>query len=147
MNEIFDISYDEVEVIKNLWEKNRQYHENSSEYFKESYRYIRFGERIKAFGVFNKDTMKITVVKNNDKYIGYCISTIIDGKGELESLHVHETYRGNGVGKKLVDKHIEWMNEKNCKVIGVTVSQENESTIGFYKKIGFYPNTLYMQQR
>ncbi len=32
MNEIFDISYDEVEVIKNLWEKNRQYHENTSEY-------------------------------------------------------------------------------------------------------------------
>lgn len=147
MNEIFDISYDDIEVIKNLWEKNRQYHERSSEYFKESYGSIKFDERIKVFSVFNKETMKITVAKNNDEYIGYCISTIIDGKGEVASLHVDEVNRGNGLGKKLVDQHIEWMHEKNCKVIGVTVSQENESTIGFYKKLGFYPNTIYMQQK
>ncbi len=42
---------------------------------------------------------------------------------------------------------MEWLKENNCKVIGVTVSQENETTIGFYKKLGFYSNTLYMQQR
>lgn len=145
MNEIFDISYDEIEVIKSLWEKNRQYHEDSSEYFKESYRFISFDQRIKDFSVFNKETMKITVAKSNDEYIGYCISTIIEGKGEIESLHVDETNRGNGIGQKLMIKHIEWLKEKNCKVIGVTVSQENESTIWFYKKLGFYPNTLYMQ--
>lgn len=147
MSEIFDISYDEIEVIKSLWEKNRQYHENSSEYFKESYHSINFDQRIKAFDVFNKETMKITVAKINDEYIGYCISTIVDGKGEVESLHVDENNRGNGIGKELVTKHMEWMNEKNCKVTGVTVSQENESTIWFYKKLGFYPNTLYMQQK
>ena len=144
MNEIFDISYDEVEVIKNLWEKNRQYHENTSEYFKESYRFISFEERIKDF---ESQTIKITVAKSDDGYIGYCISTIIDGKGEIDSLHVDELNRGNGIGKKLVIKHMEWLKENNCKVIGVTVSQENETTIGFYKKLGFYPNTLYMQQR
>ena len=62
-------------------------------------------------------------------------------------MHVNETNRGSGIGKKLVSKHIEWMKEKNCKEIGVTVSQENEHTIGFYKKLGFYPNTLYMQMK
>jgi len=144
MNEIFDISYDEVEVIKNLWEKNRQYHENTSEYFKESYRFISFEERVKAF---ENQIIKITVAKSDDGYIGYCISTIIDGKGEIDSLHVEEHNRGNGIGKKLVIKHMEWLKENNCKVIGVTVSQENETTIEFYKKLGFYPNTLYMQQR
>lgn len=147
MNNIFDITYDEIEAIKDLWEKNRQYHENSSEYFMESYRSMNFEERIKAFAVFNEDTMKISVAKRNDEYIGYCISTTIDGTGEIQSLHVDEKYRGNGIGKKLVDKHIEWMNEKHCKVIGVTVSQENESTIRFYSKFGFFPNTLYMQRK
>lgn len=147
MCEIFDISYNEVEIIRDLWEKNRQYHENSSEYFKDSYRHISFEQRIKAFSVFNNETLKITVARSNGEYIGYCISTIIDGKGEIESLHVDAANRGNGIGKKLVMKHMEWMNEKNCKVIGVTVSQENEPTILFYKKLGFYPNTLYMQQK
>lgn len=147
MIELIDISYEEVEVIRDLWEKNRQYHENSSEYFSELYHSMNFDQRIKAFSVFDKETMKITVAKSNEKHIGYCISTAIDGKGELESMHVDESCRGNGVGKELVQRHLEWMNERNCKVIGVTVSQENESTIGFYRKLGFYPNTLYMQQK
>ncbi len=147
MIELFDISYAEVEVIRELWEKNRQYHEKSSEYFKESYRSISFDQRIRAFSVFDKETMKITVAKSGDEYVGYCISTIIDGKGEVESLHVEEKSRGKGIGEKLVNKHLEWLKEKDCKVIGVTVSQENAPTIGFYKKLGFYPNTLYMQQK
>ena len=41
MSEIFDISFDKIGVIKNLWEKNRQYHEVSSEYFSETYRYMK----------------------------------------------------------------------------------------------------------
>jgi len=147
MSEIFDISYNDIDIIKNLWEKNRLYHENSSEYFKELYHSISFDERIKDFSIFNKDTIKITVAKNNDEYIGYCISTIVDETGELQSLHVGESNRGNGIGRQLAFKHIEWMKEMNCKVIGVTVSQENESTIRFYKKLGFYPNTVYMQQK
>jgi ribosomal protein S18 acetylase RimI-like enzyme len=146
MSEIFDISFDKIGVIKNLWEKNRQYHEVSSEYFSETYRSMCFDERIKVFGEFDKDMLKITVAKDNDEYIGYCISTIVEGKGELESLHVDESKRGIGIGKELTVTHLEWMKENNCKVIGVTVSQENESTINFYKKLGFYPNTLYMQQ-
>lgn len=145
MLEIFDITYDEIEVIKDLWEKNRMYHENSSEYFGEFYKDINFDQRIKAFSKFYGNTIKITVAKNSYEYIGYCMSTIIDGRGELESLHVDEAYRGNGIGKELVNKHIEWLKEKNCKVIGVTVSQENQSTIGFYKSFGLYPNTIYMQ--
>ena len=49
MNKMFDISYADIEVIKNLWEKNRQYHEKTSEHFKESYRLINFDDRIKAY--------------------------------------------------------------------------------------------------
>jgi len=147
MVEIFDISYAEVEIIKDLWEKNRQYHEKNSEYFKESYHSIRFDERIQAFSGFNEETMKISVVKNKDEYIGYCISVIAGSKGELETLHIDETHRGEGLGRELVDKHLKWMDEKNCEVIGVTVSQENKLSIGFYKKLGFYPNTLYMQKK
>lgn len=147
MCEIFDISYVGIEAIKELWEKNRLYHENTSEYFKESYRSISFDDRIKAFSGFDNDSIKITVAKSDGKYIGYCISTIVNDKGELESLHVDEANRRNGIGRKLVMRHLEWMKEKNCKVIGVTVSQENEPTIMFYRKLGFYPNTVYMQQK
>jgi len=147
MLELFDITYDEIDIIKDLWEKNRKYHENTSEYFKDVYRGMNFDQRIKGFSVFDESSIKITVAKANDEYIGYCISTAVDGKGEVESVHVEEGSRGDGVGSKLVQEHIEWMRYKNCGVIGVTVSQENAPTIGFYRKLGFFPNTLYMQQK
>ncbi|HYE83707.1 MAG TPA: GNAT family N-acetyltransferase [Clostridia bacterium] len=147
MIELLDIPYSEVDVIKVLWEKNRQYHENISEHFSETYRSLSFDERIKAFSAFDSETIKITVAVSDGKYIGYCISTVVDGKGEIESIHVAESSRGTGLGKKLVQSHLEWLNEKKCSTIGVTVSQENEATIGFYKKLGFFPNTLYMQQK
>lgn len=147
MIKTMDICYDEIEIIKNLWEKNRLYHKNISQYFKESYDSISFHERMKGFSVFNKDKIKITVAKNNDQYIGYVISTIVGETGEIQSLHVHDSDRGNGIGTQIASEHIEWMKKMNCKVIGVNVSQENDSAIAFYRKLGFYPNTLYMQQK
>lgn len=145
MYEFLDIKYNEISIIKELWEKNRQYHEDTSEFFGQQYHSINFHDRIKVFAGFNGDTLKITVAKENDEYVGYCISTIAEGKGELESIHVSASKRGKGIGKELAIKHINWMKENNCKVIGVTVSQENKNTIHFYKSLGFYPNTLYMQ--
>lgn len=147
MPELFDISYDNVNIIKELWEKNRKYHENISEFFGDSYRDIDFESRIKGFEALDEDSMKITVARDDDRLIGYCISTAVNGKGEVESIHVDENARGGGVGRQLVESHLGWMKDKGCTVIGVTVSQENEPTIGFYRKLGFYPNTMYMQQK
>lgn len=147
MVEIFDVSFGKIEVIKDLWEKNRLYHEKSSQYFSEAYRCICFEDKIKYFKGMDEDTLKITVAKDGENLLGYCISTIIDGRGEMASIHVDQSRRGTGIGKKLVVEHLKWMKDKKCKAIGVTVSQENDSTIGFYKKLGFYPNTIYMQQK
>ncbi|MCR3957027.1 MAG: GNAT family N-acetyltransferase, partial [Gudongella sp.] len=99
------------------------------------------------FKRFSEHKIKITVAKHNHGYIGYCISTISDVNGEIASIHIDESYRGIGVGRRLVVDHLNWMKEGKCKTMGVTVSQENVSTISFYKKLGFYPNTLYMQQK
>lgn len=147
MGEMFDIAYEQIGILKELWEKNRQFHENTSEYFKAEYHDISFSERIKGFNKIDKENLKITVVKSNNEYVAYCISLIDGDKGELQSLHVDEENRENGIGREIVAKHLEWMNEKQCKVIGVTVSQENVVAIKFYKQLGFYPNTLYMQQK
>lgn len=141
-----DIAIGDIGLIKDLWEANRIYHSNTSKYFGNQYRSIHFEERMKALSGFDKDTLKITVAKDGDDCIGYCISTIVDGRGELLSMHVLESRRGNGVGKELAIGHIVWMREKHCKEINVTVSHENESTVLFYQSIGFFPDTVQMKQ-
>jgi len=145
MAEFFDISLEQIEVIKELWEKNRLYHENNSAFFKESYRDLIFEQRMEGFKGYSSEDLKITVAREDEGPIGYCISTIEAGKGELASLHVEEAKRGTGIGKALAECHLAWMREKDCHAIGVTVSPENETTIGFYRKLGFFPNALYMQ--
>ena len=99
------------------------------------------------FRNFDEDMYKISVCKEKDAIIGYCISTVIDDIGEVASLHVDKSKRRNGIGELLVSNHLEWMRARKCMKIGLTVSQENVSAIGFYKKLGFFPNTLYMQQQ
>ena len=144
--EMIDISLDRINLIKNLWEKNRLYHEKISEYFGDAYKSICFEERMNKFNDLAEDELKISLCKVEDAPAGYCISTAINGVGEVVSVHVDESRRGNGIGRKLVDEHLKWMNEMNCRRIGVTVSQENLATINFYRKLGFFPDTMYMQQ-
>jgi ribosomal protein S18 acetylase RimI-like enzyme len=141
-----DITFDSIHMIKELWELNRIYHQETSEHFGALYEGICFDGRMQKFKGLKEDDYKITLYEEGDQVVAYCISTITDGCGEVDSIHVKASMRGNGIGEKLVQKHLEWLIESNCKSIGVTVSQENAATIGFYKKLGFLPNTLYMQQ-
>lgn len=142
-----DISLKEIDLIKPLWESNRKFHEESSTFFGQSYKKITFEEKRNYFYSLKEESIKITVSMVDKHCIGYCLSFVNNDIGEVNSLHVHYNYRGNGVGEKLVSEHIKWMKDRGCLQIGVNVSQENSKTISFYKKLGFFPNTIYMQQK
>lgn len=145
MYRIFDIDPEEVEVIEELWESNKIFHQEISRHFKELYTSITFEERMKDLRSIDREEIKVTVVQRDGRYIGYCISKIKEGRGELESLHVARESRGMGVGKTLSNKHIEWMKGSGCSSIGVRVAHENDDAISFYRKLGFFPNTLRLQ--
>lgn len=141
-----DIPFSEVSIIKGLWEKNREYHENISEYFGDIYSDLVFEERITPFSLFDKEHIKITVAEDSDdKILGYSISTFEGDEGCIHSLHVAESVRGAGIGKSLMNSHISWLKKNGCKNISITVAVENINTIEFYKKLGFKANTLEMK--
>lgn len=145
MYKTFDIDYDNITHIKDLWEKNRIYHEVNSEHFKELYRSICFKDLTEGLIDIPEEKLKITVTQKDNSYIGYCISVIADNAGEVKSLHVDRDFRGKGIGRKLVNEHLQWLKGKKCRSVGVKVSHENDPTISFYRSLGFFPNTLHMQ--
>lgn len=145
MIEYNDIDFDEIEKIKELWELNRKFHYNLSIEFKQKYESISFSERMNQFKTVAKDGFKITLATKGKDAVGYCISVITDGVGEIESLHVKENERGYGIGKELMKLHTEWLKSERCKKIGVTVMLENKNAIMFYDKYGFKVNTMYME--
>lgn len=142
-----DIPFSEVAIIKEVWERNRKFHEEISKYFKHLYSDIVFEDRIDVFSSFDKDYIKITLAEDEDncRLLGYCISTFEGNQGEPQTLHVIEEARGAGIGKELMKRHIEWLKNNGCESISITVSYENNDTIGFYQSMGFRPNTIEMR--
>lgn len=140
-----DLTYENMHLIKFLWESNRQYHETRSMYFAEDYAHLNFEDRMAFLEHLNSDQYKLTIAEENSLPLGYCLSICHGERGELISLHVLECCRGKGVGKTLSEQHLKWLKDNGCESIEVTVSQENSDTIAFYSKMGFLPNTLQMK--
>jgi len=61
--------------------------------------------------------------------------------GVIEDVAVNEKYRGQGVGKKLVERLILIGKQKSCDKIVLSSSEENSK---FYEKIGFKKKELQM---
>jgi ribosomal protein S18 acetylase RimI-like enzyme len=54
----------------------------------------------------------------------------------LDDLYVKKEYRGNKIGKKLLDCIFKIAKDENCKRVRWQVLDWNEPAIAFYKKIG-----------
>ena len=79
----------------------------------------------------------------NNRIIGYTNYSIIYyswvGKSiYLDDLYVKPSFRGKGIGKKLMNKVFEIAKKENCNRVRWQVSKWNTSAIEFYKKIGAF---------
>ena len=150
-----DISLKEVHHIKEVWEKNRLFHEETSRFFGHLYEGLIFEDRMAPFEALREDQLKITIAEATDgelkeaesqqQVIGYCLSTINEGEGQMQTLHVLEKYRGKEIGKELMQRHLEWLKDNKCEAVSLVVSQENEKAIRFYENHGFQKNTVEMR--
>lgn len=59
---------------------------------------------------------------------------------EIGGLVVNKNFRKNGIGKKLVDKVIEWTKLKNCGKVRVRCNIIRKDSHRFYENIGFEIN-------
>lgn len=142
-----DIPFGDVAIIKDVWERNRAFHEEISIHFGDLYSELVFEQRIQGFAAFEAERIKITVAEASEggRVLGCCISTFEGGIGEPHTLHVIKEARGMGIGKELMRRHVAWLKSNGCGVITITVACENSKTIAFYESLGFKPNTLQMR--
>lgn len=144
--ELIDIDAEDIERIRDLWEGNRRYHQQRTEHFAYEYEGLDFDGRMQAiFAPGSVDAYKITLVRQEDQDIGYCLSTISRGNAEVCTLFIEQAHRGGGLGQRLMQKHMDWMKEQGCRSISVNVLVENEETIAFYQRCGFCTSSLNMK--
>lgn len=72
MIEITDITKDKINCIRNLWEKLNKMHYEDSIYFEDHYESFTFEKRIESIVNLNDENLKISIIKDGIKYLGYC---------------------------------------------------------------------------
>lgn len=134
------INKEQISLIKPLWQNLNNHHEEKSIHFKEKYTEFTFEERInKLFQKVSSGDIRIEIAKLHENKIGYCLSSIINGIGEVESIYIDPEYRGYKVGEKLIQSALDWMDEKSTKLERIVVASGNDEVLSFYHKFGFQP--------
>lgn len=138
-----------LDLVQPLWERLRKHHETKSNYFSNEFRNFKFEVRKNKFIKDGNILVKIDLIKDIEKgkYIGYCISTINkDLIGEIDSIFVEEEYRKHGLGEKLMNRALYWLNNNNAETKIIAVAEGNEDVMEFYQRHGFYKRRVILEQ-
>lgn len=85
----------------------------------------------------NKEESKYYfMVKNDNNIIGFMNCEIESNEGMFD-IGLCKSYRGKGLGKKLLETAIQFLNNKNVNNIALIVIEKNKIAYEMYKKRGF----------
>lgn len=57
--------------------------------------------------------------------------------GEIQEFFIHQKYRGQGVGKQLIEKIMNYADQNNLKSIEVTTNKRRVENVLIYENLGF----------
>lgn len=135
-----------LEDIKELWEELNCLHYEKSLDFKQHYKTFSFSSRKEHFRrAYLNGGLYVLIAYFNEKKLGYCVASVVDEVGEIESLYVDAKARGAQIGAQLMKRSLDWLRKNEPKKIVVKVAAGNEEVFEFYKKFGFAPRLTELQ--
>ena len=82
------------------------------------------------------------------KDIAYCVSTVgLNGIAEIDSIYVAKGFRNAGLGGKLIEGALDWIDEHDIKEVRATVLWGNEEVLPFYQLHGLYPRSIMLLRK
>ncbi|GAA6768933.1 hypothetical protein AAFH68_48920 [Flavobacterium sp. CGRL1] len=57
--------------------------------------------------------------------------------GEIQEFFIHQKYRGQGVGRLLINEVLDFAKENNLKSIEVTTNKKRVENVAIYENLGF----------
>jgi len=140
----------DIELIKPLWEQLNLVHLDKSVHFKDKYEKFTFDKRMGSiYEKAQKGIIKIDILLDSDKgnYIGYCLSSIEDTLGEIESIYIEKQYRKFGLGDKLMKSALKWFESKEITNIEINVVYANDEALPFYERHGFHVGNYILKRK
>lgn len=142
---IVQLDRERYHEIEELWERLNTRHHELSGNFKEHFASLTFEKRMQA--VFRKEQFAIFVAVDDGGYAGYHIASVEKNRGEIDSLFVDPARRVRGVGAKLMQAALGWLDGMGCAEIYLYVAEGNESALEYYKRFGFYKRFDLLQRK
>lgn len=135
-------------LIEPLWMELRQMHRARSVHFSDALGSREFGDRRdELLEKSSGGLMRVELARTGDGALaGYCVSTI-DGRlvGEVDSLFVSTAFRGSGIGTKLMQGSLRWMEGLGVRKKVLTAIVGNEEVHAFYARFGFRPKCVMLE--
>lgn len=149
MTEYYETDETELDLIKRLWEKLRFHHKMRSKYFFQYYENISFESRKAELMKKAEDgVIRVDIARDSsgEELVGYCVSSIVDDIGEIDSIYVEESFRNEGIGDTLMKRSLYWLNNYGIENILVKLSAGNDDVLRFYSHYGFYPKHIILKK-
>ncbi|MBN1331938.1 GNAT family N-acetyltransferase [Candidatus Dojkabacteria bacterium] len=142
MIKVVKLQESEISKIIPLWEAQEDFHcKIDSVYYRAdpgSVEYLKNAIKTGSPAIF--------AAKDESDYVGFITISIekvdyhdtnIDEYGEIIELFVKPDFRGQGIGKILLDNAHAYLAKKNIKWIKLYCSSFNSDALAFYEKLGF----------
>ncbi len=140
--------YSSLDQIRDLWRQLNDHHIKCETVFETEYANLTFAQRKQE--LLNKSEGGITLLvlaESDNRYVGYCAASINRaGVGEIDSLFLESAYRGQNIGERMMDAGLKWLKDHNAKKIKVVVYAGNEKVIDFYRRYGFEPRKIVLEE-
>jgi [ribosomal protein S5]-alanine N-acetyltransferase len=138
-------------LVQPLWEKLRDHHTASSQYFKDYFSGVTWESRKKKLQDKTQDGLlhlNLAQDSRTGSYIAYCITSLDSEKqGEIESIFVERDYRKSGIGDALMTRALAWLDSVGAEKRAVSVAEGNENAFGFYRRYNLYPRLTILEQK
>ncbi len=144
-------SEEALDELHPIWMKLRRYASSRSKHFDEEMREVTWEERraeILGKGRGTQLIVDLALLGVSKKKVGYCVSTLTpDGLGEVDSIYVEESLRGQGIGDELMRRAPERLDEQGAKRVELSVTHGNQEALSFYERHSFYPRRIILERK
>jgi len=141
-----EVGAQNLDRIKPLWEKLMEHIKLRSTYFREWFRTRTFDQRkAELLRKAAEGKLRVDLAIDGGRGIGYCVSSISYGVGEIDSIFVEDSYRLSGIGSELMKRALSWMENDQVERIKLAASIGNEEVLPFYRSHGFLPKHILLE--
>lgn len=131
--------------IRPMWEGLNKLHGKISTYFKDHFHSFSFEVRQKQLEA--KECFEVFVAYDQDTNVGYCIASVENDIGEIDSIYVDPKYRNQNIGENLISEAELWLKSNGISKIMIYVAEGNESVFNFYSKQGYYQRFTVLEKK